>query len=433
MRLLASRLEEAAQEITRLQGGSVAVGLPITAPAELAHYEPHLRSMVEWCHASAAEIRKRAIIAAQADLIGWNPTGDNTARDTLMTAAAGGFDEELAAFDALGDKGDIAAFFAGLTPGQALAVALARASQVGARAGVPLELRFTANRHLVRQAHAEAIRVGDKAAADRYTRLLSPDRQLLLFDPRGPGKIAEVKGDLATARSVGIMVPGTGSNLANYEAGSVKDLKAVNEAVGFFSGGESATIMWIGAELPPNVAAATLKSYADRGAPELRAFVEGLNLGDDVKTTLIGHSYGSTLTGHAVRAGLKADNLVAVASPGWGVTWAAELQAPRTRLFAVRHPDDVISMVPPIDDIAIALGQIPPTTVMGHGSDPVFLAGVTRMSSGTDDQFLPIGVDFDAHSGYFGSNEAARTATGNVARVIVGLEPITYDEARAER
>ncbi len=45
MRLLATRLDEAAGEITRLQGGTVAAGLPITAPRELAHYEGPLRDL----------------------------------------------------------------------------------------------------------------------------------------------------------------------------------------------------------------------------------------------------------------------------------------------------------------------------------------------------------------------------------------------------
>ncbi len=135
MRLLATRLDEAAGEITRLQGGSVVAGLPLTARRELAHYEGPLRDLVEWCHSSAADLRRRAAVAAQADLIDREPSAGPY--EALKSAAAGGVDDELAAFDRLGADGDAAAFFAGLTPGRALAVALARAREVGARAGVP--------------------------------------------------------------------------------------------------------------------------------------------------------------------------------------------------------------------------------------------------------------------------------------------------------
>ncbi len=428
MWLLASRLEEAAQEITRLQGGSVTVGLPITATPELAHYEAHLRNMVEWCHSSAAEIRKRAAVAAQADLIGWDPAGDNTAREALMTAAAGGFDEQLAAFDALGEDGDVAAYFAALTPGQALAVALARASQVGARAGVPFELRYAANRQLVRQAHAEAIRVGDKAAADRYTRLLNPDRQLLLFDPRGLGKIAEVKGDLATAKNVSIFVPGTENSLLNYLRGSEGTLSTLHGAATGISA-DTATILWMGSPLPQSVGAAMFDLRADRSAPELRDFFDGLRLSPEVRTTLIGHSYGSTVTGHAVKAGLHPDNLIAVASPGWGVTSTSELHAPETKLFAMRHQGDYIKLVPPAED-AIGFFIPVPDTIAGHGEDPVFMPGVERLSSGSESHPF-YEIDADAHSDYFGGSDAGRIAGLNLARVIVGDDYETYEEAKA--
>ncbi|GLX96427.1 alpha/beta hydrolase [Herbidospora sp. NBRC 101105] len=428
MRLLASRLDAAAEEISRLQGASVAVGLPLTASPELAHYEGPLRNLVEWCHSSAAEIRRRAAVAAQADLIGWNPTGDNAAYDALMTAAAGGLDDQLAAFDALGAEGDAAAFFAALSSVQALGVALARAAQVGARAGVPFELRFAANRQLVRQAHAEALRVGDKATAARYAELLNPDRQLLLFDPRGLGKIAEVKGDLATAKNVAILVPGTGNSLMNYVGGSEEILEAVHKgAIGLSA--DTATILWMGAPLPQGLGAAVFDLQADRGAPQLRTFVGDLRIAPEVRTTLIGHSYGSVVTGHAVKAGLRADNLIAVASPGWGVESADELNAPETKLFAMRHQGDIIKLVPTADE---TLGMfVPlPDSIAGHGEDPVYMSGVQRLSSGSEAHPV-FGIDMNAHSDYFGGSQAGRLARLNLARVIVGDDYETYEEARA--
>ncbi len=427
MRLLAARLDEAAEEITRLQGASVAVGLPITAAPELAHYEGPLRNLVEWCHSSAAEIRRRAAVAAQADLIGWSPSGENAAYDALTMAAAGELDEQLAAFDALGANGDMATFFAGLAPGQALGVALARAAQVGARAGVPFELRFAANRQLVRQALAEAVRVGDKAAATRYTRLLDPDRQLLLFDPRDLGKIAEVKGDLSTAEHVAVFVPGTGNNLANYLGRAEGTLQTIHGAAAGLSA-RTATILWMGSPLPQSLGAA-FDLQADRGAPELRDFVDNLRLAPGVHTTLIGHSYGSVVTGHAVKAGLHPDNLIAVASPGWGVDSADELKAPATKLFAMRHQGDIIKIVPTAEDTLGILVPLP-DSVAGHGEDPVYMSGVERLSSGSE-AHLVIGIDMDAHSDYFGGSEAGRLAGLNLARVIVGDDYETYEEARA--
>ncbi|WP_281286540.1 alpha/beta hydrolase [Herbidospora galbida] len=133
------------------------------------------------------------------------------------------------------------------------------------------------------------------------------------------------------------------------------------------------------------------------------------------------------------RAGPAVDNLIAVGSPGWGMTLAGELNAPDTSLYAVRHPDDVIRLIPPLDEVAKSVGVVSPTSVMGHGSDPAFMPGVTRVTSGTDDRLLPIGGDFEAHSSYFGDEGRARLPTMNIAEIVVAGQPVGSGEAEGAR
>ncbi|MFD8492808.1 alpha/beta hydrolase [Amycolatopsis sp. NPDC059657] len=56
------------------------------------------------------------------------------------------------------------------------------------------------------------------------------------------------------------------------------------------------------------------------------------NQGDPSHNTTVGHSYGTTVIGHAARdEHLAVDDIVFVASPGVGVNHASELGLPAER------------------------------------------------------------------------------------------------------
>ncbi len=82
------------------------------------------------------------------------------------------------------------------------------------------------------------------------------------------------------------------------------------------------TITWIGYDAPQSIVPEAMKKhYAHDAAPDLNRFMAGLEhvQGGDGKshTTLIGHSYGSTVLGAASNQGdLRTDDIIAVGSPG---------------------------------------------------------------------------------------------------------------------
>ncbi|MCC5579129.1 hypothetical protein IMZ11_26230 [Microtetraspora sp. AC03309] len=448
MRALAERLDDVSGGLApRVAPGlSPVFGLDqVSRHPELAHYAERLRSLRHWCEATAADLRRRASIAEQADAVSLDPVEPTAVRAALVAAASGTADAALAdlrqvvaAREAGSDRdAAVAGFFAALPPDTALAVALADADLVGPLGGVPYGLRYAANRLLIRQARAEARTLWLTDRVTLFSRLLEPrevrtvrdgrvvsekaPRQFLLFDASGQGRVAEVFGDLDTATSVAVTVPGTGNNLETYADGPGANARALHDFAERFSGGRSATIAWMGCDLPQSLTQATWTSYAEAGGPMLRDFVTGLRLGAGVRTTLVGHSYGSTVTGHAVSAGLRPGNLVAVASPGWGVYSAEALHAPGTRLYALRHPHDVISVAPVISLASKAglLGLLA-TPWAGHGQDPILLGGVTRLATGTDTDLVQLGVDAHAHGDYFTTTGQSKIATKNMAHVIAG-------------
>src|SRR5579859_1025656 len=77
-----------------------------------------------------------------------------------------------------------------------------------------LSARYAATRTAVTKAEATATRDGDRQLAGALAGLRS--RQVLFFNPNGAGVAAMVIGDLATARRVAIVVPGSDTNLATF-------------------------------------------------------------------------------------------------------------------------------------------------------------------------------------------------------------------------
>ena len=88
------------------------------------------------------------------------------------------------------------------------------------------------------------------------------------------------------------------------------------------------------AELYPDDDAA-MEHYAVDAAPDPRRFQQGLRLAHQGGTghlTALGHSYGTTVVGYTARnqAGIVADEVIFVASPGVGVDHASELYGVRS-------------------------------------------------------------------------------------------------------
>ncbi|MBB4935036.1 hypothetical protein F4561_005930 [Lipingzhangella halophila] len=174
---------------------------------------------------------------------------------------------------------------------------------------------------------------------------------LLELDPDEERSIVS-RGNPDTADNVSTLVPGTGIEwtAVNGQLGRADNM--YDAAVTADRDADHASIAWIGYDTPA-AWQADGELWARQGQEELRGFQDGLRLTheDDSpsRNTVVGHSYGSTVAGTAASddAGLDADNLIFVGSPGTSVDSVDELSGfDDSNVFATRGNDDWISWVP---------------------------------------------------------------------------------------
>jgi pimeloyl-ACP methyl ester carboxylesterase len=280
---------------------------------------------------------------------------------------------------------EVSAFFARITDDQAATLTRRYPEIVGNLDGAPAALRYAAN-------------------ASRFPQ--SAGRQILAFDDRGDGRLAEVLGDLGTAGRVVILVPGVDTELANFDSGlggverrsprwqahRLHDqIRAAHPDAGV------AVVSWLGYDPPEGMSAATIREdRAAAGAEALARFVDGLLLGHpDRSVAVVGHSYGSTVAGLAApHLSGQVTDLVAIGSPGMGVGDRFGLHT-SARVWACAAPDDWIRRVPGIRFLGLGHGTLP--------SDPEFGA-------------LPLPCDeVEGHDGYFVPGTSALPAIAEIA------------------
>ncbi|MFB6664681.1 alpha/beta hydrolase [Streptomyces parvus] len=192
-----------------------------------------------------------------------------------------------------------------------------------------------------------------------------PEAYLLGYDPVGhsDGKIILANGNPDTADHTAVYVPGTKANIEKIAEGAHLGDLGRSESLWAESGkmapGKSfSTITWLDYDAPDKVAGeATRGSYAEDAGPTLRSFMEGnraaheTNSGSPGHTTLIGHSYGTTVVGVAAQSDIGpvgefgptpriADDVIAVGSPGMQADHAADLGIGAKNVWAMGGPND---------------------------------------------------------------------------------------------
>lgn len=237
----------------------------------------------------------------------------------------------------------VRAFMDSLTDDQRDALLADRPDLVGPVDGMPHELRYAANRVLIDRALDAARAEGDTDLVETLEALEGDDRQFLFFDPAGDGRVAEVFGDLAAADNVAVFVPGITNRLDNFGSTRANASNLYNEMRHIEPGHANATIAWLGYDTP-ELADAIFPGRAHESAPLLRQLWDGLGLPDDVNTTIVGHSYGSLVSGTAVRDGFDlVDRLVVVGSPGLQADHVDDLHlADGVDFYAARAPFDTL-------------------------------------------------------------------------------------------
>ncbi|MHB8185679.1 MAG: alpha/beta hydrolase [Dermatophilaceae bacterium] len=235
-----------------------------------------------------------------------------------------------------------------------------------------------------------------QTAGAPYAQWAGQGRQFLAFDPRGNGRIVEVFGDLGAADRIAVLVPGVANRADNFNTGlgDVRDRAPAVQARALYDATRAAApsqhvavVAWLGYEAPQGVGrSAAREELARAGATLLDEFTKDLAiLRPQAHVTVIGHSYGSVVTGLAA-ADLppQVKDLVVIGSPGMGVTRAADLHT-SARIWAGQSAQDWIDWVPAFQVWGAGHGTMP--TTPGFGDRVFGTRGVTDhdhyLSSGT--------------------------------------------------
>ncbi|MGW8781712.1 alpha/beta hydrolase [Streptomyces sp. NPDC055796] len=281
---------------------------------------------------------------------------------------------------------DVARFFAGLDDSARQELVRRHPLVVGNLDGAPVTLRYEANRLAV-LATGEA----------RYASLASPGRQILAFDPRGRGQVAEVFGNLGRAAHVSVIVPGSDSDATTYDAKRAPNTGPAGMARSLHAaaGPDTAVVAWAGYTTPVGVGLdAASGRLAEAGADRLARFTAGLDAVGAPDPVLFCHSYGSVVGGLAAGR-TDAGDIVVFGSPGMRADTAADLHT-RARVWAARGPSDWIGDVPNVEFAGI-----------GHGTDPT--------SAGFGARKVPA-ADVHGHTGYLVPGTQSLAAFAAIAK-----------------
>ncbi|MFI2670411.1 alpha/beta hydrolase [Streptomyces albidoflavus] len=322
----------------------------------------------------------------------------------------------------------------GLTPEQQAALVVADPATVGNLDGVPPPLRFAANRISIQRQYEKEKRHLEGLAADgpashrslvrlkALAQFLAPrtqktrnpkdgspvysdvPRQFLVFQPdagsvadpeQSPfadGKIAEVVGNLETAKDVAFRIPGITNRLDNFHGFTQGAFDLMADPKGF-ERTDGAVVSWLGYDTP-ELGDSIDPAKAEAGGRDLGVFRRGIdvNLRPDVTTGIFAHSYGTLVTSKALQYGMDDVNkVVFMGSPGLGpnIRSMADFDMPNTQFFAMRAPEDVVSYT------------------QGHGGDPADFPDAIRL--GTKGAV--------GHSEYY---TLGKGGLGNLRRVFAG-------------
>jgi hypothetical protein len=155
-----------------------------------------------------------------------------------------------------------------------------------------------------------------------------PAAYLMGFSAADDGRVILAVGNPDTADNVVTYIPGTTADLRIIGVDVDRADRMSADAGQLTPGRDTAAVLWLGYDAPDRFTNAANDAYAERAAPDLRAFQTGLRAthdGPPSHNTVIGHSYGSTVAGFAARDNLATDNLIFVGSPGVGVENAGGL------------------------------------------------------------------------------------------------------------
>ena len=288
------------------------------------------------------------------------------------------------------DPVDVGGFFSELDeqlgPDSASWLGLRYPSVIGALPGAPFEARVVANRVSLTAAAYDTARIDsperpwntdvERPPREEVAALVGSDRQFVYFDPynnAGDGSWIEIVGDLGSAETVTVLVPGGSAVLTseNFDVYYQRARSFVDAA-----DGKLAVVVWAGASWPSGWVEESWASWAAVAAESLAAFTFDLRaqIGSDVPVTLAGHSYGGAVIGLSETHDLAADRILHIASAGMGndVYEPEDLNQPCRPRYSITAPGDPISYIQ----------GMPYVPLLGHGADPDDFPGVRNLYAG---------------------------------------------------
>ncbi|WP_329013814.1 alpha/beta hydrolase [Streptomyces sp. NBC_01601] len=373
-----------------------------------------------------------------------------------------------------GTPGDNAAWWKSLTDEQRADYLSVHPSAVGAMNGLPADIRDEANRTVFSEAHGKAalgyaawlkehpepekytdyinpmtgtvvkgVQVesqewldwqearedaraplgGMEAIQTRFDSYQSDDTRpyLLGFDDKANGRVIVSVGNPDTADNVVTYVPGTGSKLGSIDGDISRAELVQDQAVATDPAHKTASIVWLGYDAPQDLLGdATDAKYADAAREPLSNFLTGIDTvhEGDVRSTVLGHSYGTLVAGETMRdhPHLPVDTAILVGSPGVGVDHAKDLNIPADHVYAATAKNDLVNLAPPP---AGTLAPLNPKAYMRLFDDHSIMYG----NDPTSDEFggrtfkvadgKPPGSDglMPAHSQYWEGDSLKRMGT----------------------
>lgn len=424
------------------------------------------QAMARQALAAAEEADADAAAALRA---AWDATQDGSGWDEADTAMIAAITDR--AIPATGTApADVAAWWASLAPLARSLMLVRHYTEIGNLDGVPYDVRIAANRSAIGDAldraqddeprllaelaalQAQLPKPGSfsaggrgypdpavlqalgkvqadlataRAAVARYRELLNGPtyvpgsdgtlqtvvgHQVVLFDPEH-GRFAEVVGSLtAQTASIGVLIGGTGTNVAGMVGEYTRAYDFVSNA---YPRGSLVVITYLGGPMPQDLIEAVDSSYAVNQAGALRSFAAGIDRPDGAMVTVVGHSYGGSVVGAAEHAGMVVDKVVHVESAGAGpgVNGVEDYAAPATPRYSMTAPGDPIGLFQ-----GVHVGS------WGHGADPDTLPGVVRLDTGrvdANDPNSPLLEGSSAHGGVFTRGSTAWT---NILNVMTGQD-----------
>lgn len=216
-----------------------------------------------------------------------------------------------------------------------------------------------------------------------YEDILAGNRQIVVFDPSGRGRLVEQFGTIGpNTQHVGVLVAGMQSGTDNHEWYAHTARSMVNADPDH----DLALLVYTDGRNPRDLdfAGAGSAAHAKTMAPDLAAFSHDLRgASPGARISYLGYSYGASTLGAAEVAGLDGDQFVRVegAGMGPGIWSAADLpDGGRRPHFSMTAPDDPINYLQ-ADSPAFPLGPavkdalgVPPQAgwpyQSPHGADP---------------------------------------------------------------